>query len=237
TGIVDHRALQSPIKSQGGRGTCSAFATVAGVEALNKRKGQPWGDFSENDAFNGALTLTGGHCTQSGGVHTWATTQVALTGVCPEAAFPYTPQCPAASIPQACQVAPHAKLDHVFMMQTPAHLVPGLPNDAAHRADNVALLESWIHSGADIIYAVDVAGNDWNNGDLNTAVVDVQVDSQGHPAPAYGAHAILMVGYDHNAKYFIFKNSWGTGLGHNGYIYLSYDYVQTYAWYGFVIID
>jgi len=35
--------------------------------------------------------------------------------------------------------------------------------------------------------------------------------------------------------YFIAKNSWGTDVGQAGYLYLSYDYIRTYATCGYVI--
>jgi len=39
-----------------------------------------------------------------------------------------------------------------------------------------------------------------------------------------GGHAIASVGYDDRHQYFIFRNSWGTGWGDDGYGYLPYAY-------------
>ena len=38
-----------------------------------------------------------------------------------------------------------------------------------------------------------------------------------------GAHAVLMVGYNDTGRYFIVKNSWGTGWGENGFFRISYS--------------
>ena len=62
----------------------------------------------------------------------------------------------------------------------------------------------------------------------------------GSPLPSVGGHAMLIVGYDKSKttypeEYFIVKNSWGTSCGQSGYIYLSYDYIRTYAKYGYYI--
>ena len=41
-------------------------------------------------------------------------------------------------------------------------------------------------------------------------------------------HAIVLTGYDDAQKYFVFKNSWGTKWGYEGYGKLSYDYLANY---------
>ncbi len=46
---------------------------------------------------------------------------------------------------------------------------------------------------------------------------------------------MLMVGYDRPSQYFIVKNSWNPGWGHDGYAYLHYNYIQSCFKYGFVI--
>ncbi|MGI8950829.1 MAG: C1 family peptidase [Chitinophagaceae bacterium] len=40
-----------------------------------------------------------------------------------------------------------------------------------------------------------------------------------------GGHAVLVVGYDENAKRFFVRNSWGTGWGLKGYFTMPYDYL------------
>ncbi|CAF3498519.1 unnamed protein product [Rotaria socialis] len=39
-------------------------------------------------------------------------------------------------------------------------------------------------------------------------------------------HTVVLVGYNRDKKYFIGRNSWGTGWGHEGYFYLPYDYLN-----------
>lgn len=59
-----------------------------------------------------------------------------------------------------------------------------------------------------------------------------QVHRTGHiPLPArrerlIGGHAILAVGYSDTTRSLIVRNSWGRGWGHEGYGFLSYDYVM-----------
>jgi hypothetical protein len=232
---ADHRSAQSPVKDQGYRSTCSSFATVAGLEALLARKTRVVPDLSENHDFNEGLTILGHGCMGSKGIQTWAAVDGALKGVCAESQFAYPLGC--LETPPACTGSAKNKLTSVYSMYTPSHGVPDVAENLAHRADNVDLLEAWLASGHDIIYAVDVAGSDWGDGTAESGVIDVQVTKYGTPSGPYGAHAMLMVGYDRPGRYFIFKNSYRADTGHAGYLYLSYDYVQTYAWYGFAVVD
>lgn len=53
------------------------------------------------------------------------------------------------------------------------------------------------------------------------------------PAPTeapLGGHAILLVGYDDASQTFIFRNSWGTGWGNQGYGTLPYAFVVSPAY-------
>ncbi len=38
-----------------------------------------------------------------------------------------------------------------------------------------------------------------------------------------GGHAIAVVGYDENGKFWICKNSWGTSWGDNGWFKIDYN--------------
>lgn len=40
-----------------------------------------------------------------------------------------------------------------------------------------------------------------------------------------GGHAVMGVGYDDRNQWFIFRNSWGSGWGMDGYFTLPYAYV------------
>lgn len=50
------------------------------------------------------------------------------------------------------------------------------------------------------------------------------------PQYCYGGHAICAVGYDDYNNSIKFKNSWSNKWGHEGYGYLSYNYIRNYMW-------
>lgn len=40
----------------------------------------------------------------------------------------------------------------------------------------------------------------------------------------YGGHSMAVVGFDDTRRMFTIRNSWGAGVGDNGYFYMSYDF-------------
>lgn len=228
---VTHANDQTAIRDQGGRGTCTAFASMAGLEAWAKRKRGKTLDLSENHAFQRFMEESDKTCTTQGGFTTWKTGPILTSkGVCAEALMPYTSSSCPTSVPDTCKLTAGYKLAGSLHFFTPAYGGTGV-----FRADNVNLLEAFLKAGIDLVYGVDVAGGDWFDATLDSGVVDVQVDSQGNPAGSVGGHAMLLVGYNRVGNYFVFKNSWGTGNGHDGYVHLSYDYIQTYGKYGYAV--
>ncbi|RYE53717.1 MAG: DUF4384 domain-containing protein, partial [Sphingobacteriales bacterium] len=59
------------------------------------------------------------------------------------------------------------------------------------------------------------------------------------PLTSYGGHAMCVVGYDDNKDggSFEIQNSWGTGWGNAGYIWIKYSDFGKFAKYGFEFID
>ncbi len=227
--VISNMAQQTPVKDQGARGTCTAFAALGGLEARGKREGVTR-DLSENHAFQLFMSESGQSCTVSGGFTTWQTGPILTErGVCAESFMPYTSNACPSSVPVSCQSSGNARFTSTAHFFTPTYGGTG-----ALRADNTNLLESFIKAGHDIVYGLNVAGNDWSGGD---GIIDVQVDGSGNPAPSVGGHAMLIVGYNRTQNYFIVKNSWGTDWGHDGYAHISYEYIQTYGKYGYAVLN
>jgi hypothetical protein len=80
-----------------------------------------------------------------------------------------------------------------------------------------------------------VVGVAWTAKDMN-GIIDVKLGPSGQPIFGAGGHAMVLVGFEDTGeqKYFIVKNSWGTENRARGYLRLSYDYIRTYARYGYV---
>lgn len=234
---VDHRSWQTPIKDQGSRGTCVAFASVAGLEWLYKKAYSQTKDLSENHAYNMFMAKEGKSCATSQGIATFnaATYLSAADGrICEESESAYVSTAGSSScatIPDACK----NNVKYGFV-STHTFYAPEYGGTGTEIATNANFLETLVKLGFPVVMGVHVAGSDWSDGTAETGVVDVQITGNGNPAPSVGGHAMTLVGYAENLNYFIFKNSWGTGAGRAGYFYLTYEYLQTYAKYGYVIL-
>ena len=233
---VDHGACQTPIRDQGDRGTCTAFAAMAGYEAFASCSNHTALDLSEQHTYHVFMQQVGSTCKADSGISTWQGGGFLTSNhVCNESAMPYTstlgslPTSDASHVPSGCSgSAPYG------FSSTQTIFGTAFGGDATVNANNTNYLESILSSGYDIVYGLYTAGSDWSDGTAETGVIDVQM-SGGSPAPAYGGHAMLLVGYNRPGQYFIFKNSWGTGHGHSGYMHISYNYLQTYGKYGYYI--
>lgn len=229
---VDHRPNQSPIKDQGYRNTCVAFASVAGLEAAYRKRGTTV-DISENHAYNVFMPHVDKTCHDDQGVPTWKAAGW-LTGkqVCSEGQNPYisdekAPGTNCATIPPACSP------QFGFATTIPLYGTEGGAGTLS--INNTNYLESFLDAGLDIVGGFFLAGTDWSDGTAESGVIDVQTDASGNPIGGTGGHAMLIVGYNRVQRYFIIKNSLGTDFGHDGYAYVSYDFMQTYAKYGYVV--
>ena len=228
---VSHRDRETSIKNQGPRGACVAHAAMAGLESFFKWKNNANRDLSEQHAYEIFAAQEGTKTCYDSGLQTWKAAGYLTTNrVCDN--WPYTTSVPSCNItvPASCTSA--ARFGH---LSTQVIFGTAFGGTGDTSANNTNYLESILSMGNDIVFGVYVAGSDWSDGTLSSGVVDVQTNSNGTPAAAYGGHAMLMVGYDRDANYFEMKNSWGTGSGHAGYAYLSYEYIQTYGKYGYYI--
>jgi hypothetical protein len=58
-----------------------------------------------------------------------------------------------------------------------------------------------------------------------------------NPNEVYGGHAVCAVGYNDTKKLVKFKNSWDVSWGNNGYGYLPYKYIDDFLWDAWVAKD
>lgn len=227
---TSHAGRQTTIKNQGGRGTCVAHAAMGGIESWYKWKSDATRDLSEQHAHEIFMAKEGKKSCWDVGIQTWQAAGYLTTDrAC--ANWAYTQALPACdvTVPATCtSTATHGHTATQLLFAT------AQGGSGTQVAENTNYLESILAAGNDIVFGVFVAGADWTDTTIDTGIIDVQLVG-GNPAAAYAGHAMLMVGYNRPGNYFEMKNSWGADSGHAGYVRLSYEYVQTYAKYGYYI--
>lgn len=193
-----------PIKSQGPRGTCVAFATCAVAEYVRCRAQQGKQDLSEQFQF--------WHCKQYDGDPSAEGTFPDLSfrlleaeGNCEEKSWPYS------------AVARPGNVAH-----NPSPIVKSsagwnVPMITAKRveltpATDVALLKHTLKEGRPIAFAIPVYDS-WENNPHTYSTGAIPMPLPGE-APTDG-HAMVLVGYADDLQYagggyFVFRNSWGT---------------------------
>ncbi|EQC33913.1 hypothetical protein SDRG_08593 [Saprolegnia diclina VS20] len=181
----------SPVRNQGSCGSCWSFAAVGAVEAAHCIATGSLVDFSEQQLVSCASSAGYG-C--QGGWPNKALDYIAQTGLCTESGFPYASG--SSNQNGQCKDCQKTKVS------------VGKSVDIRG--------ESALQSALDkqpVTVVVEAGNNVWRN--YKSGVV------QSCPG-AQSDHAVIAVGYGtkDGQQHFKIKNSWGTGWGEGGYMYL-----------------
>lgn len=252
-----YQHAQSPVKNQGGQGTCMAFAVAGALETF---PGVP-ADLSEQYLFHRAKMFS-----KDGGDHpveTLANYVPALKtfGVVHETVLPYRPlhldwkkEDPALTqLDQDGQTlsapgieAPYAKYklnegDYLLLAGEEAQNTQNI-RDLFDQGVKAVVVVYHIHKGnwkkptSGVIQLDDAIQFTYEDKPVTSAFLNGL--SEADPAKIegllrdtliehYTPHALTLTGYDDYG--FQFKNSWGTDWGRDGFGHLSYDFHQVFA--------
>ena len=208
-GSADMRALLPPVRDQGQRGTCVAFAVTAAHEAARAAGAVAAEDLSEEALFWGCKLIDGNW--DWGTRFESAAAALAATGQPPEAIWPYEPR-RLAGIP---------------------YNPPGARTDAWHTSGmgpallDLASVRLEIDVGRPVVLGLTVFDS------LYFPSAAGRIDVPAVRSPSRGRHAVLAVGYDADAL--LIRNSWGQSWGLDGYGWLSNGYAERHAHEGWVI--
>ncbi len=186
----------TPIRDQGGCGSCVAFGTLATVEAKFRiQRGNPSlaVDLSEASLFFCIGPSSGASC--SGGWYmTPSMNGVKNTGVPDEGCFPYTDH------QQACAQCSDSA--------SRATKITGW-----HTISNSADMKTWISTQGPLATCFSVYGDFYS---YKSGIYK-------HVTGSFvGGHCVSVVGFNDAGGYWICKNSWGTGFGMSGFFNIAY---------------
>ena len=187
----------TPAKDQKNCGSCYAFASVGMIESNIKIDSGKSYDLSEEQAKNCMWESTG--CL--GGTVQWTINPFTANGIISEKDYPYSPT------NGFCQdIEPTLRLTEWNLLST-------------EKALSRDTLKKYILNKGPVVTSLIV--NNWNKTYNGSYVLNT--DKEGKD------HAVVIVGWNDSTSdknvsgHWIFKNSWGTSWGDNGYGYIEYD--------------
>jgi C1A family cysteine protease len=201
---VNGKNYVTGIKDQGSCGSCVAFGTAATMESrvriirsipVNAANGGTLPDLSEAHLFYCGNTLND-PCLK-GWYPSAALNFATLTGVVPASCFPYTPG------NQPCNPCSdwQTKTTKVASSKT---------------LTSVTEMKTWLVEKGPLITCFTI----YSDFVAYTGGVYVQIAGQ-----VEGGHCVSCVGYDDAKQAWLCKNSWGTGWGEGGYVWIGYGQV------------
>ncbi len=193
----------TPIKNQGGCGSCVAFGTAATIEATFRRQRNNPNlaiDLSEAHLFYCYAKAEGMSC--GTGWYPDSAMEAAKKGVVDEACFPYTAR------DQSCNLCSDAQNRLVTIT-------------GYHKITDVSAMKEWLSTRG----ALSACFSVYN--DFFSYKSGVYRHVSGSLA---GGHCISIIGYDDSQGCWICKNSWDTTWGENGFFKIAYGECGIEAW-------
>lgn len=200
---VDLKEYFTKVKDQGQIGACTVFAIASIYEYILKRTKDAETDLSESFVYYNVRHLDGKELEDTGSSYQDVITNIGEQGICTEALHPYT------------------------------HLLSDVPSDEAYldgerrritKAQNVNVAEKDIKSAIQDGYPVAISLKIFNSFHATSGFVRRPTDEEIASAD-FGYHAMVIVGYSDDTKFFVVRNSWGEHFGNNGYCYIPYSYI------------
>lgn len=205
TPSIDLRNNFTSIKDQGEAGACSAFALVSIFEAILKKNNQPDIDLSEQFVYYNARRLDGQEKADAGSSLFSALQTMIKDGICLENYFPYKPD----AIDQ--EPSKEAIDDAETRKVVKAESVRKDLND----------IKSALYEG----YPVAISLKIFNSFNPRKGFIPLPSDNEISEGK-FGNHAMVICGYNDEARFFVVRNSWGKNFGVKGYCYIPYAYIE-----------
>jgi C1A family cysteine protease len=212
------------VRNQGNRGTCSVFAMTFLLEYMYARKEHyPSPDFSEeylNYASNLAINQY-----SDGGFFDALDLGYQKYGIVKESQAPYhnSYDPPYVAPPRLLQVG------EAIEPRYKAHFIKAWNVNTGMTAGELKSIQQVLDSGRPV-----AVGCRWPSNFKTETIHGIQIMKTPPASGVFDGHSIDLVGYKASnlfpgGGYFIFRNSYGTGFGAEGYGFMSFDYASKYV--------
>lgn len=196
---VDLRYLASPVEDQGRLSSCTANAAVGALEILEKKQGIEQKDLSRLFVYYNTRMLEGTTGMDQGAYIRTTMKALRKFGAC---------------------------LEHMWMHRPSKVLTK--PNDKCYKDGETRQVLEYLRvtRGAGMREALAdgypvIFGMILHAGFMKTKRNGI-VPMPRRGEQSYGGHAMLIVGYDLNAKMYLVRNSWGPRWGRGGYCWIPF---------------
>lgn len=205
---IDLRKEFTPIKDQGEMGACSAFALVGVFEYILKKNKQPDIDLSEQFVYFNARKADGSFRADAGSSLYDVVQTLMKDGVCLEHLFPYNP--------------------NNISKDPPVEAIEDGQTRKVVKAKNVKKNLHDIKSAVAEGYPVAISLKIFNSFNPRRGFIRIPNETEIQSGQS-GNHAMVICGYNDEARFFVVRNSWGRKFGDKGYCYIPYGYVENEA--------
>ena len=205
---IDLRKEFTPVKDQGEMGACSAFALVGIFEYILKKNKQPDIDLSEQFVYYNARKADGSSRIDAGSSLYDVVQTLMKDGVCLEHLFPYNPE--------------------NISKDPPVEAIEDGQTRKVVKAKNVKKSLHDIKSAVAEGYPVAISLKIFNSFHPRRGFIRIPNENEIHNEQS-GNHAMVICGYNDEARFFVVRNSWGRKFGDKGYCYIPYGYVENEA--------
>lgn len=200
---VSLKEFFTEVKDQGQIGACTVFSIASIFEYILKRYSEEHTDLSESFVYYNVRHKDGKELEDTGCSFQDVIASIGTQGICTEELHPYS------------------------------HLLSDIPSNGAYvdaekrkikKALNVNIGENDIKAAIQEGYPVAVSLKIFESFNATTGFVPCPTEEEMDSAD-FGYHAMVIVGYSDDTKFFLVRNSWGERFGDKGYCYIPYSYI------------
>lgn len=201
---VNLKEYFTKVKDQGQIGACTVFAISSIYEYILKRDTNEDADLSESFVYYNVRHLEGKELEDTGSSYQDVIASIGEQGICTEALHPYT------------RLLSDAPSDEAYLDGEQRRITKAL---------NVNVTENDIKSALQEGYPVAISLKIFDSFNAVSGFVKRPTEKEIESAD-FGYHAMVVVGYSDETKFFLVRNSWGEHFGDKGYCYIPYSYIS-----------